>query len=218
MRTLHRAVLAIAAVAAVGGVATGVAPPAAAQSAALSCLDPVIYPVDASVVRTKLPPVCIAVGGVLRLVNLGPGGLAAVTPANKVDCFYGGGVHTCRLIGTGTVRFSLTGPQGNRQQTVEVAARATRPGYRSACSGYDMVTRDAGDTGMGWESMCLYTSIPLRFTNLGSGALTISPANAADCWDQDDGHYCMPNRTGPIRFTLTRPGAEDASLTAVVID
>lgn len=187
-------------------------------AAAPECMDPVIYTVNASAVRKNLPTVCIAVGGVLRIANLGPEGLAAVTPDDKAHCSYGGGVHACRLIGTGTVNFSITNGQGTRRQTVVVSTRATRPRLPDACLGAELVTRDANDGGMPWGATCMHLNIPLRFTNLGSAGLTVSPADAVNCWDEENGRYCMPNRTGTVRFTITRPGVEDLVQTVVFVE
>src|SRR3712207_3371216 len=125
------------------------APQAARQQslAAPVCMDPVVYTVNASTVRKTLPTVCIAVGGVLRIANAGPGGLTGVTPTGKADCSYGGGVYACRLIETGTVQFSITNAQGTWRQTVVVATEATRPRLPDACLGAELVTRDANEAG-----------------------------------------------------------------------
>jgi hypothetical protein len=186
-------------------------------AAAPECLDPVVYTVNASTVRKTLPTVCIAVGGLVRLANLGPEGLTAVSPADKADCDYGGAVHACRLIGTGTVQFSITNAQGTRRQTVVVAAAATRPRLPDACLGAEIVTRDARDSGMPWSAICMHLNVPLRFTNLGTAGFTVSPADAVNCWDDEDGRSCMPTRTGTVRFTNTRAGDDDIVHTVVFV-
>jgi hypothetical protein len=187
-------------------------------AAAPECLDPVVYTVNASTVRKTLPTVCIAVGGVLRIASLGPEGLTAVSPTAKADCSYGGGVHACRLIGTGTVQFSITNAQGTRRQTVVVSATATRPRLPDACLGAEIVTRDANEGGMPWSAICMHLNVPLRFTNLGSAIFNVNPADSVNCWDGDDGLYCMPSRTGTVRFTITRPGVADLIQTVVFVE
>jgi hypothetical protein len=62
--------------------------------------------INASDTGPPWKPLCITVGGVLRFENLGPGSLTT-TPSDKVDCFDAAGVYECRLIRTGTARFTL---------------------------------------------------------------------------------------------------------------
>jgi len=193
-------------------------PPTSAQTAAATqCMDRVVYTIDASAIAPKLPTVCIAVGGVLRIAGLGPGGLSAVIPSGKADCFYGGGVTTCRLIETGTVRFRITNSQETREQTVVVAARATQPRLPSACINAEMVIRDAADTGMGWNAICVHLGIMVRFTGLGSAGFSVNPSDAVECWDDADGRYCSANRPATVRFTVTRPGVANSVLTVVYV-
>jgi hypothetical protein len=233
----HRTILAAVAVVAGAAAATAAVPAAAhpgtptgtvAQVAAVPaaqaqrlaapvCMDPVVYTLNASAVRKTLDTVCIAVGGVLRIANLGPEGLTTVTPAGRADCYYEGGVHSCRLIGTGTVRFGVTNAQGTRQQTVTVSAEATKPRLPDACLNAEIVTRDADEGGMPWSAICMHLNTPLRFTNLGSAIFNVNPADSVDCWEAEDGFYCMPNRTGTVTFTITKPDVEDLVQTVVFV-
>jgi hypothetical protein len=115
------------------------------------------------------------------------------------------------------VQFSITNAQETRRQTVVVAAAATRPRLPDACLGAEIVTRDARDSGMPWSAICMHLNVPLRFTNLGTAGFTVSPADAVNCWDDEDGRYCMPNSTGTVRFTISRPGDDDIVHTVVFV-
>jgi hypothetical protein len=53
-------------------------------------------------------PLCLKVGSVLRLENLGPDALR-VSPDGRVSCRYEAGVHECRFVKPGTVRFTING-------------------------------------------------------------------------------------------------------------
>jgi hypothetical protein len=70
------------------------------------CLGTIVHRINAGDTGPRWKPLCITVGGVLRFENLGPDGLT-MTPQGKVDCWYEGGVYECRLVQTGTVRFTV---------------------------------------------------------------------------------------------------------------
>lgn len=72
-----------------------------------SCLGAVRYTIDASEVGPPWSELCIAVGGVLRVENLGPDGFS-VSPVDKVSCWYEAGVRECRFVRSGTVTFTIT--------------------------------------------------------------------------------------------------------------
>jgi len=78
---------------------------------------------------------------VLRVENLGPDGFS-VSPADKVSCWYEAGVRECRLIRTGTVRFTITHSQAPRPLTVVVAEPSSPPGQSTAGMGARTYTVD----------------------------------------------------------------------------
>jgi hypothetical protein len=83
-----------------------------------ACLGAATYTVNAAENGPDWPAMCVKVGAVLRVENLGPEGLSE-TPSNAVSCWYEGGVHVCRFVKTGTVTFTINGQQ-NRSLTVVV--------------------------------------------------------------------------------------------------
>jgi hypothetical protein len=87
--------------------------------AASTCQGAVVFTVDAAEVGPPWKAPCLGVGAMVRVENLGPGGLAE-DPADMVSCFYEAGVHECRLLHSGTVRFTMTGDEQTRALTVVV--------------------------------------------------------------------------------------------------
>ncbi|MET8150176.1 hypothetical protein ACIBSW_24215 [Actinoplanes sp. NPDC049668] len=159
----------------------------------------------------KLPPLCIAVGGVVRVVNIGPGSLVA-RPADKVDCFYAAGTYQCRLIRTGTVRLTLDA----RELAVRVPASV--PGKPStACKPAGSVVDLDTTEEMPWWSPCLRLGATLRVVNLGPGMLAYSPANAVSCYYEGGVHACKFRRPASVVFTATRDSDNVRSVTAVVV-
>jgi hypothetical protein len=190
----------------------GVAAPASASASATraaGCEGAVVHTVDTT---QPLPRLCIAVGGVVRLVNIGPGSLAA-QPAAAVDCFYAAGTYQCRLIRTGTVRFTLA-PDA-RQLTVVVPAAV--PGQPStACSpAGSVVDLDTNDE-LPWWSPCLRAGATLRVVNLGPGMLAYTPASAVSCYYEAGIHACQFRRPASVVFTATIDSVS-RSVTAVSV-
>ncbi|MEV4639229.1 hypothetical protein AB0J80_17930 [Actinoplanes sp. NPDC049548] len=81
-----------------------------------ACLGAVETDLDAQEERFA-PSLCISVGGVLRLRNLGPG-LLDTSPDSLVEGFYEAGVHSIQFVRPGTV--TLRFPQGEDEHTVEL--------------------------------------------------------------------------------------------------
>jgi hypothetical protein len=172
----------------------------------------VIYQVDTSVAGPARWTVCIAVGGVVRVHNLGPDGMTETGP---VSCQYEAAVHFCRLIGTGTAKFTIAARQGTRQLTVLVRNASSPPKPSPACQGAVKVTLDASEGGPPWGALCLKVGAVLRVENLGPGELSASPANPVSCWYEAGVHECRFVRPGTVRFTMTGP--QSHSLTVVVV-
>jgi len=192
------------------GAATAAGKPGNAARAA-ACAGAVVRSVDVAQ-PGPLPRLCIAVGGVVRLVNIGPGSLVA-QPSTMVNCFYAAGTYQCRLIGTGTVRFTLA--PGARELTVQVPAAV--PGQPStACSPRGSVVDFDTNEEMPWWSPCLRIGATLRVVNLGPGLLTVTPADAVTCRYEAGIHACQFRRAASVVFTATLESTS-RSVTAVAV-
>jgi hypothetical protein len=181
-----------------------------------SCLGAVRYTIDASEVGPPWSELCIAVGGVLRVENLGPDGFSVI-PADKVSCWYEAGVRECRLIRTGTVRFTITYSQAPRPLTVVVAEPSSPPGPSTACTGARTYTVDASEGGPSWPAMCVKVGAVLRVENLGPDGFSVSPVDKVSCWYEAGVRECRFVRSGTVTFTITHGEAEARYLTVVVI-
>jgi len=191
----HR--LVTAALAAIVLTLAAAAGPASATRAA-ACEGAVVHTVDAAQ-PGALPALCVAVGGVVRVVNTGPGSLTAA-PSTMVSCFYAAGTYQCRLIGTGTVRFTLA--PGAREFSVRVPASVPgQPSTACAAAG-SVVSLDTNDE-LPWWSPCLRLGATLRVVNLGPGLLTVTPAGAVTCYYEGGVHVCQFRRPVSARFTAS---------------
>jgi hypothetical protein len=174
----------------------------------------VIYKYDARAAGPARSTVCIAVGGVVRINQLGPGELTA-SGSGAVGCYYEAAVHFCRLIKTGTVRFAISVPKGTRVLTVRVARASTPPKPSPACEVAGKYTVDVLETGARPSALCLRVGSTLRLENLGGDQLSVSPANLASCWYEAGIQECRLLKAGTMRFTITM--TNDHTLTVVVI-
>ena len=103
------------------GNAPGKPPTTTASGAPSTCLGAVRYDLDSqSVEAATMRSMCVRVGAVLRLQNLGPGELTA-EPASLVRPRYEAGVHDTQFVGTGTV--SLRFLQGDDEVEITVVIR-----------------------------------------------------------------------------------------------
>jgi hypothetical protein len=178
---------------------------------AATCEGAVVHSVDATQ-PGQLPPLCIALGGVVQIINLGPGSLAA-QPSTLVDCAYAAGTHRCRLIRAGTVRFTLA-PDA-RVMTVQVPAAV--PGQpTTACSPPGSVVDLDTTEEMRWWAPCLRIGATLRVINLGPGLLRAAPADAVTCRYAAGIHACQFRRPATVVFTATLDSGS-RSVTAVAI-
>jgi hypothetical protein len=192
------------------GVATAAGKAGSAAGAA-ACEGAVVHSVDVAQ-PGPLPPLCVAVGGVVRLVNIGPGSLVA-QPSTMVNCFYAAGTYQCRLIRSGTVRFTLA--PGARELTVQVPAAV--PGQPStACSPRGSVVDFDTNEEMPWWSPCLRVGATLRVVNLGPGLLRFTPADAVTCRYEAGIHACQFRRPASVVFTATLDSTS-RSVTAVAV-
>jgi hypothetical protein len=173
------------------------------------------YTIDAAQSGPPRSRLCIAVGGVVEVRNLGPDGLS-VSPASKVSCSYEAAVHPCRLIQTGTATFTLTRETGNRIITV-VVTKASSPSKPSpACLGAGAThTVDAAESGPDWPALCMKIGAVLRVENLGPDGLSVSPASRVSCSYEAGVHACRLVRPGTVTFTIA--GKQARSLVVVAI-
>jgi len=174
----------------------------------------VTYTIDALRSAPLRSRVCISVGGVVEVRNLGPEGLS-VSPADKVSCFYEAAVHPCRLVRTGTVTFTITRATGNRVITVVVKA-SSPPKPSPACLGAGTIlTLDAAESGPDWNALCMKVGAVVRFEHLGPDGLSVSPAGAVSCSYEAAVHPCRFVKPGTVTFTIA--GTQTRTLTVVVI-
>jgi hypothetical protein len=179
------------------------------------CLGAVKYTIDAAKTGPPRSSLCIAVGGVVEVRNLGPDGLS-ISPANKVSCFYEAAVHSCRLIQTGTVTFVLTRETGNRIITVVVTKKSSPAKPSPACLGARTThTVDAAANGPDWPALCVKIGAVLRIENLGPDGLSVSPASRVSCFYEAAVHLCRFVRPGTVTFTIA--GLQTRTLTVVAI-
>ena len=179
------------------------------------CLGAVTYTIDTA---KKAPPrtrLCIAVGGVVEVRNLGPGDLA-VSPGHKVSCYYEAAVHPCRLIQTGSVTFTISRPNGNQVVTVSVAKASSPPRPAPACLGAKTVfTLDAVTSQADWPAICMKLGALVRFTQLGPDGLSVSPAGAVSCSYEAAVHPCRLVKPGTVTFTVAGPHPRTLTVVAV---
>jgi hypothetical protein len=158
---------------------------------------------------------CIAVGGLLLLRNLGPEYLAA-TSWDKVDCNYEGGVHACRLIHTGTVNLTITNSHGARPLTVVVAKASSPPKPSPACTTTPDPLDAIGGGPAPW-AICVKIRSVLRIENLGPEGLTVD-RDMVTCWYEAAVRECTFVKTGTVTFTTRyNSDVEPRSLTVVVV-
>jgi len=192
------------------------APPAeAAPPAAVgrSCRGAVVHPVDAAGIGRPWPRLCIQIGGVLRLENLGPDGLRT-SPTGKLDCFYAAGVHSCRLVHTGSVRLDFA---GDRQLTLDIAGQVSPPRPAPACDPVGTYTVDASQGGPPPPALCVQLGAVLRIANLGPAGFTATPENNVSCRYEAGVRDCRTVRAGTVTLTTTYDGQETRTLNVVVL-
>lgn len=197
--------LMLASTAAVGGAG----PAAASRRPAPTCEGAVLRTVQVRTLPSTPLRLCITVGGVLRMQGSGPGTMTA-TPRSRVDCFYAGGVHQCRLLRTGPLR--LTFSEGQTRRVFVTVARATRPPKPSpACLPRQTVFPvDGTENGMPWWAECMKVGAVVRFENLGPGRLSVTPRRAVSCRYAAGVHSCRLRSAATVRFLVrgevdTRP-------------
>jgi hypothetical protein len=177
----------------------------------------VIHTIDASAGGPPWRTVCIAVGGLLRLANLGPGQLAAAQ-RDIVDCDYEAGVHECRLIHTGTVGLTVTNSHGDRPLNLVVSAASSPPKPSPACATSSPHRVDAREMGPPWRAICAKVGTVVRVENLGPEGFDVNPRNLVSCWYEAAIRECTLTRAGTMTFTTRQsPESELRSLIVVAV-
>jgi hypothetical protein len=181
-------------------------PASGPTSTSSKCLGTNVHRINAAANGPPWKPLCLTVGGVLRFENLGPDGLT-MTPRDRVDCWYEGGVYECRLVQTGTVRCTVT--IGDKDRSLTVVAKASKPEPNPAClpTAY---TLDAADFGPPWQSVCMKLNTMLRIVNFGPDGVAVSPAANVSGWYEAGERQFHFVKIGTVRFTLTYRTAEPA--------
>jgi hypothetical protein len=181
-----------------------------------NCLGTVVHRINAADTGPPWKPLCIAVGGVLRFENLGPDGLT-MTARDKVDCGYAAGTFQCRLVQTGTVRFTVTRGDTNRSLNVVITkARSNHGAADPACPRVTDYVLDATDGGPPWPSICMKLNTTLRIVNFGPEGFSTSPAANVSGWYEAGVRQFRFVKTGTVRFTLTYPEGGTRTFTVVV--
>jgi hypothetical protein len=182
-----------------------------------TCLGAVIHTVDAAAGGRPWRSLCIAVGGLVRLENLGPESLRARSWDN-VDCDYEAAVHECRLIHLGTVNFTITNTHGVRALTVVVGKASSPPKPSPACTSTVPYNLDALNGGPPWRAFCVKVGAVLRVENLGPEGLSVDPRAIVSCWYEAAVRECTFVRPGTVRLTTTRSAEiEPRTVTVVVV-
>jgi len=190
--------------------------PSGPGSTSPKCLGTIVHRINSGDTGPPWKPLCITVGGLLRFENLGPGGLRSSGP-NKADCWYEGGVHECRLIQTGTVRFIVDRGDKSRSLSVTIAKAPSNPGPETACPRVATYTLDADRGGPPAPAICMKLGTMVRIVNFGPDGLSVSPAANVSGWYLDGERQFNLVKTGTVRFILTYPDGGTRTFVVVVI-
>ena len=187
----------------------------AATGPPAACMGAVIYKVNALDAGSSRRSVCIAVGGVVRVENLGPGNLS-VDPSERVSCWYEAAITECRLIRTGTVTLTTSGEPKVGPLTVTVAQASSPPKPSPACLSATTHSVDAAEGGPPWAALCVKLDVVLRVNNLGPQGLSAHPADAVSCRYEAGVWECRFVKAGTMTITTTH-SVETRSLTLVAV-
>jgi hypothetical protein len=182
-----------------------------------ACLGAVVHRIDASDTGPPWKQLCITVGGVLLVTNLGPEGFSA-SSSDKVECNYEAAVRECRLLHTGTVKFTITNAHQTRTLTLVITKASSPPKPSPAClAGGTTLTIDAADGGPGRWPVCMKMSGVVRVVNLGPDGFLVSPADAVTCSYEAAVRECRFTRPETVTFTTTHGDWMPQTQTVVAI-
>jgi len=168
-----------------------------------SCLGALVHRIDASETGPPWKRLCMTVGGVLRVTNLGPEGFSA-SSWNNVECSYEAAVRDCRLLRAGTVKFTITNAHQTRTLTLVIAKGASSSGSAPACTPRRTTfTIDAAEGGPPGRAVCMRANGVVRVVNLGPDGFQVSPSDAVVCSYEAAVRECRFTRPETVTFTTT---------------
>jgi hypothetical protein len=169
-----------------------------------TCLGAVQYTINTWDGR-RWPTLCITVGGLLLLAGTGPGNLDS-SPPGLDTCKYEGGTHACRLIATGTVKFTIRKPQGDRSLTVVVVGASSPPKPSPACLAASTVFR-MESSGYPYIAECMKVGATVQITMLGPDdpVFSVKPSDMVACVYEGGSHECRLVKAGTVTFTFEGP-------------
>jgi hypothetical protein len=185
--------------------------------AALACQGAVIHRLDASDTGPPWKKLCITVGGVLLVTNLGPWGFSTGSSDNVV-CNYEAAVRECRLLHTGTVTFTIINAHQTRTLALVIAKASSPPKPSPAClaDGATFII-DAADGGPDSWPVCMKMSGMVRIVNLGLDTFLASPSDGVACSYEAAVRECRFTRPETVTFTTTHGDWTPRAQTIVAI-
>jgi hypothetical protein len=179
------------------------------------CLGAVVHRLDASDTGAAWKQLCITVGGVLLVTNLGPEGFAKDS-ADKVECNYAAGTRECRMLHAGTVRFTITNAGQTRTLDLRITKSSSKPSPACSAAGATFTINAADGGPQGWP-VCMRTSGTVRVENLGPEGFQARPAGAVTCSYEAAVRICRFNRAETVTFTTTHGDSAPRTQTVVAV-
>jgi hypothetical protein len=179
------------------------APATGAPPAGSACLGALVHRIDAADTGPPWKRLCMTVGGVLRVTNLGPEGFSA-SSWNSIECSYEAAVRDCRLLRAGTVKFTITNAHQTRTLTLVIAKASSSSGPSPACTSRGTTfTIDAAAGGPPGRPVCMKASGVVRVVNLGPEGFQVSPSSAVVCSYEAAVRECRFTHPATVTFTTT---------------
>jgi hypothetical protein len=180
------------------------------------CLGAVVHRIDASDNGPPWKRLCMTVGGVLVVANLGPDGFSASSDA--AECHYEAAVRQCRLLRPGSVRFTITNAHETRTLNLVIVKASSPAQPAPACKGpRSTFTIDAAEGGPGGWPVCMRASGVVRVINLGPEGFAVTPSGAVTCSYEAAVRECRFTRAGTVTFTTTHGDDEPRTQKVVAI-
>jgi hypothetical protein len=179
------------------------------------CLGAVVHRVDAADTGPPWKRLCMTVGGVLRVANLGPEGFSV--NSDRVACDYEAAVRDCRLLRAGTVTFTITNAHETRTLTLRIAKASSSSGSPACLAPGTTFTIDATDGGPPGRPVCMRTSGVVRVVNLGPEGLVVSPSGAVVCSYEAAVRECRFTGPRTVTFTTTHGDSMPRGQTVVAV-
>ncbi len=180
------------------------------------CHGAIVYKVEADDIGRSVSSVCVTVGGEIHIEHLGPGSLSA-SDWTKAECNYEAGMHWCRLLHTGSLKFTVDLPGGRKHINVEIAAAISPPRPAPACMNTGTFTYDLNQEYIWVPAYCVKLGSVLKLLNANSASIVASPANAVSCRNVGSSHECLFHTAATVKLTLPRQGTQDRLMYVVAI-